>query len=483
MSPDAAPPHNPAELRQVMVGLGLAMLLSALDQTIVVTALPTIAAELGDAQDLPWIVTAYLVAATVVTPLYGKFADVYGRRVVILVGVATFILGSVACALAPSMSALALARVVQGLGGGGLISLGQTIVADLVSPRERGRYQSYFAAVFITSSIAGPALGGFFSQYWHWSLIFWINLPLGLAALIIVNARLRRLPERRHPHRVDYLGAALLVMASGLVVLALGWGGVRYPWRSAPILGLIAASALFWAFFAWRTARAAEPLIPLRILSLGIVRDAILSSSAGIGGFVGLSVVMPIYYEACAGMSARDSGLTLIPVMVGTVAGATLSGRLMAHLKHYKLVPLTALGVATLAAFAAAAMMGGAAGRSLLALNALLTIVTFGVGAMLPVATVSVQNAVDARDLGTATAAMQFFRQLGAAAIVALFAALALGGGRAELLEDLQPEVDGGALAASFRLVFIALGVCVGLSFAFLARMEQRPLRGERRAP
>ena len=272
-------------------------------------------------------------------------------------------------------------------------------------------------------------------------------------------------------------------MASGSLVLALGWGGVRFPWRSAPIIGLVAASILFWAFFAWRTARAAEPLIPMRILRLGIVRDAILASSMGLGGFVGLSVVMPIYYEACAGMSARDSGLTLIPVMVGTVAGATLSGRLMAHLKHYKLVPLIALGVATLAAFAAAAMMGGAAGRSLLALNALLTIVTFGVGAMLPVATVSVQNAVDARDLGTATAAMQFFRQLGAAAIVALFAALALGGGRAELLEELKPEADGGALAASFRLVFIALGVCVGLSFAFLARMEQRPLRGERRAP
>ncbi|MBM3652652.1 MAG: MFS transporter, partial [Alphaproteobacteria bacterium] len=184
-------PPNAAELRPVMFGLGLAMLLSALDQTIVVTAMPTIAADLGDPQDLPWIVTAYLIAATVVTPLYGKFADVYGRRRVILVGVATFVIGSVFCALAPSIPALAGARVVQGLGGGGLISLGQTIVADLVSPRERGRYQSYFAVVFITSSIGGPAMGGFFAQYWHWSLIFWINLPLGLAAFVLVNARLK----------------------------------------------------------------------------------------------------------------------------------------------------------------------------------------------------------------------------------------------------------------------------------------------------
>ncbi|MGD9543992.1 MAG: MDR family MFS transporter [Methylocystis sp.] len=477
----ANPPPNAAELRQVMFGLGLAMLLSALDQTIVVTAMPTIASDLGDAQDLPWIVTAYLIAATVVTPLYGKFADVYGRRRVILIGVFTFVIGSVACALAPSMATLAGARVVQGLGGGGLISLAQTIVADLVSPRERGRYQTYFAAVFITSSIAGPALGGVFAQYWHWSLIFWINLPLGVAALLIVNARLKRLPERSHPHRVDYLGALLLIAGSGLLVLALGWGGVRYPWRSAPILGLLAASALAWALFAWRTARAEEPLIPLRILRLRIVRDAILSSSFGLGGFVGLSVVMPIFYEVCGGMNASDSGLTLIPLMVGTVAGATAAGRLMAHLTHYKAVPLLGLGAGVLTALGAAAMMRAGAGGSLLSLNALLTVTTFGIGAMLPVATVSVQNAVDARDLGTATASMQFFRQLAASAIVALFAALAIGGGRAQLLEALKADADGAALFSSFRLVFLALAVCVGLSFIFLARMEERPLRGERR--
>lgn len=471
------PPPNAAELRQVMFGLGLAMLLSALDQTIVVTAMPTIAADLGDPQDLPWIVTAYLIAATVVTPLYGKFADVYGRRRLILIGVSVFVIGSIACALAPNMAALAGARVIQGLGGGGLISLAQTIVADLVSPRERGRYQSYFAAVFITSSIAGPALGGVFAQYWHWSLIFWINVPLGIAALLIVNARLKRLPERRHPHRVDYLGAALLIAASGLLVLALGWGGVRYPWRSAPILGLLAASALAWTLFAWRTARAEEPLIPLRILGLAIVRDAIASSAFGLGGFVGLSVVMPIYYEICAGMNARDSGLTLIPLMVGTVAGATAAGRLMAHLTHYKMLPLLGLGAGFFAALGAAALVSSGGGRSLLFLNALLTVTTFGIGAMLPIATVSVQNAVDARDLGTATASMQFFRQLAAGAIVALFAALAIGGGRAQLLEEMKADADGAALFSSFRLVFLALAVCVGLSFLFLARMEERPLR------
>jgi MFS family permease len=348
-----------------------------------------------------------------------------------------------------------------------------------VSPRERGRYQTYFAAVFVTSSVAGPALGGFFAQYLHWSMIFWINLPLGLAALFITNARLRRLPERRHPHRVDYLGAGFLVTASGSLVLALGWGGSRYPWASAPILGLLGLSALFWLVFAWRTRVAEEPLIPLRILSLRIVRDAIGSSAMGLGAFVGLSVVMPIYYEAAQGLSAHDSGLVLIPLMVATVAGATLSGRLMAAVHRYKLIPLVGLGLGTLAAGAAA---WGVGGISFAALNLLLVLVNFGVGAMLPVATVSVQNAVDSRDLGTATASMQFFRQLGAAVIVALFGALALGGGRAALIEEakLSPE-DVARLVSSFRAVFGALTLCMAISFAFMARMEERPLRGERR--
>jgi EmrB/QacA subfamily drug resistance transporter len=466
-------------MRQVMLGLGLAMLLSAMDQTIVVTALPTIGVDLGEPQNLPWIVTAYLVAATVVTPLYGKFADVYGRRIVLLVGVTTFVVGSVACALAPSIAALSAARFLQGLGGGGLIALAQTIVADLVSPLERGRYQTYFAAVFVTSSVAGPALGGFFAQYLHWSLIFWINLPLGLAALLVTNARLRRLPERRHPHRVDYPGALCLVVASGALALALGWGGTRFPWASAPILSLLLLSALFWGLFALRARTAEEPLIPPRIIGLAVVRNAIASSAFGLGGFVGLSVVMPLYYEVGHGLSAHDSGLVLIPLMIATVAGATISGRLMGVVPHYRTMPLVGLGVGALAAAVAAWKVDS---LSFLALNALLFVVNFGVGAMLPVATVSVQNAVLARDLGTATATTQFFRQLGSAMVVALFGALALGGGRAAYIEEarLSPE-ELLRFTGSFRLVFAALALCMALSCLFMARMEERPLRGERR--
>ena len=478
MQVDPSPP--PAELRQVMFGLGLAMLLSALDQTIVVTAMPTIGAELGDPQYLPLIVTAYLVASTSVTPLYGKFADVYGRRIVLAIGLMTFIIGSVACAVSPTMGLLATARFIQGLGGGGLISLAQTVIADLVSPRERGRYQTYFAAVFATSSIGGPVLGGFFAQYLHWSLIFWINVPLGLAALITTNAQLKRLPERRHPHHIDYTGAFVLMMASGSLVLALGRIGGRYPWLSPQILWLFSFSVGLWLFFIHRTRVFDEPLIPTRILGLAIVRNAIISSSFGLGAFVGLSVVMPIYYETAIGLNARDSGLALIPFMIATVVGATCSGRIMASFSHYKIFPTSTLLIASLAAFATAWRLET---LSLFELNILLVFCTFGVGAMLPVATVSVQNAVDTRDLGTATAAMQFFRQLATAALVALLGVFALGGGRAAMLAS--PDLASTmlvAMIAAYRQVFIFVAVSLGISCLFLARMEARPLRSARRS-
>ena len=443
-----------------MVGLGLAMLLSALDQSIVATALPTIGAELGDFERLPWIVTAYLVAATVVTPLYGKLADIHGARVMLLAGVSIFIAGSIACALAPSVIVLVAARALQGSGGGGLIALAQTVVADLVSPRERGRYQTYFAAVFVTSSVAGPLLGGFFSQHLRWTLIFWINLPLGLAAIQATNARLKRLPQRRHPHRVDIPGAALLVLASGLLVLGLGWGGTRFAWGSAPVLATLAASALFWALFLWRARRAREPLIPLSVLGDPVVRDATLSSACGLGAFVGLTAVMPIYFQSALGLSADRSGVALMPLMLATVAGATFSGRAMARLKRYKR-PSLALLVAGLAAALAAAWR--LEDLSLWGLDLLLSLSMLGVGAMLPVATICVQNAAHARDLGTATAVMQFFRQLGCAVVVALLGALVVGGA---------------ALAPSFRLVLLTVAICVALSLAFLLKMEERPLSG-----
>src|SRR3954463_10485119 len=243
------PPLSHDEIRSIIVGIMLAMLLASLDQTIVATALPTIGRDLNDVEHLSWIVTAYLLASTAVTPLYGKLSDIHGRRGALLAGIAIFIVGSIACALAPSMLALILARGLQGLGGGGLISLAQTIIADIVAPKERARYQAMIASVFVASSVAGPVLGGVFAQHLHWSMIFWINLPLGAAALWSTDRALRRLPRHERPHRLDYAGGALIVLATISLLLALSWGGHRYAWVSATILGLLATAAVLSLLF------------------------------------------------------------------------------------------------------------------------------------------------------------------------------------------------------------------------------------------
>jgi EmrB/QacA subfamily drug resistance transporter len=457
-----------AELLQIMIGLGLAMLLSALDQTIVATAMPTIGADLGDFAHLPWIVTAYLVASTAVTPLYGKLADIHGARVMLLIGVVTFVAGSILCALAPSMSLLALARAVQGMGGGGLIALAQTIIANLVAPRERGRMMTYFSIVFIASAVGGPALGGVFAEHLHWSLIFWINVPLGLAAFCMSWFHLGRLPQRRHPHRLDIAGALLLVIGSSATQLALSWGGVRYAWSSAPILALLAASAAAWALFAWRTRVAQEPLIPLAVLGDSVVRDATLSGAFGLGTFIALTMFLPLYFEGALGLTADQSGLALIPLTIATVTGATISGRLMSRNRHYKTAPLIGLAAATVAM---AALWLSLDALPLSALDALLAVVGLGVGAMLPVTTVSVQNAVPAHNLGTATAVTQFSRQLGGVLIVAFFGAIVIGGRSAPA----EPE----AMRAAFRAALGVGALFTLASFLFMARMEERSLHGE----
>src|SRR4051812_42083763 len=303
---EPAPPQplTHLEIRSIIFGIMLAMLLAALDQTIVATAMPTIGRELGDLEHLPWIVTAYLLASTAVTPLYGKFSDTHGRRVTLLIGIATFLVGSVACVLAPTMLALIFARGMQGLGGGGLISLAQTIIADVVAPKERGRYQVYIASVFMASSLLGPVLGGFIAEHLHWSVIFWINIPLGLLALWMTNASLRRLPRHDRRHRLDVLGAVLLVGATVSLMLALSWGGLRYPWISPQVLGLVAASALLWALFALRQRVAREPLIPLDVLRNPVVRSGTLAACFGMGVYIGLSIYLPIYFEGVRGMSS-----------------------------------------------------------------------------------------------------------------------------------------------------------------------------------
>ncbi|UZF91846.1 MDR family MFS transporter [Bosea sp. NBC_00550] len=475
-----AAPLTPADIRSILIGIMLAMFLAALDQTIVATALPTIGRELNDVTHLSWIVTIYLLAATAVTPLYGKLADIHGRRVVLLSGIVVFVIGSIACALAPSLWLLVLARFIQGLGGGGLIALAQTIVADMVPPKERGRYQVYFASVFMSSSLLGPVLGGVLAEQLHWSVIFWINLPLGLGAYWMTSGALKRLPRHEHPHKLDVIGAVLMMLATVSLLLALSWGGTAYPWRSLPIATLIGVSLLLWALFAWRLRTASEPLIPLDLLGNRVVRRGTLAAGFGMGTFIGLTIYLPLYFETVMGLSATHSGLGLLPLTCGTVVGATSSGRAMSHLTHYKRVPMVGLFVALTGTAVLAAFSGQLA---LLPFSVLLAIVSIGFGTLLPVATVSIQNAVTVHQLGTATAVANFFRQIGGALIVAIFGAIVLGGVGGAAAQ-LSPEalklgtVDRETMVTLFRYVFGAASLGFGCALVSLALMEQLPLRG-----
>ena len=337
------------EIRTIVLGIMLAMFLGALDQTIVATALPTIGRHFRDLGDLSWVVTAYLLTGTAVTPLYGKLSDIHGRRVMMLTAIGLFVLGSLACALAPSMIALIFARALQGLGGGGLMALSQTIIADIVSPRERGRYQGYIGAVFAVSSVGGPVLGGFLTEHLDWSLIFWINLPLGLAALGMTSNVLRRVPFHPRKHRLDVIGAALMMAAAVALLLALSWGGRRFDWISPQTGVLLLTSAMLWGLFAWRLVATAEPFLPLAVLGNPVVRTAALAGACNMGALVGMTIFVPLYFEVVLHLSASQSGLALIPLMAATVMFSTITGRLMMHMVHYKRVPLIGLSIAMLA--------------------------------------------------------------------------------------------------------------------------------------
>jgi EmrB/QacA subfamily drug resistance transporter len=468
-----------AELRMILSGIMLAMFLGALEQTIVATALPTIGRSFNDLQNLSWVVTAYLLAATAVTPLYGKLSDIYGRRAALLSALLLFVVGSIACALAPNMAVLILARALQGLGGGGLISLAQTIIADIFTPRERGRLQGYFGVVFATSSIGGPVLGGFLTEHLHWSMIFWINLPLGLVALGLSSHALRLLPAHARKHKLDYVGAALMAAAAIALLLAITWGGQRYPWISVPIGALLAVSAVLWALFAWRIAVAPEPFLPIAVLANPIVRSASLAGACSMGVLVGLTVFTPLYFETVMHFTASESGLALIPLAAGTVLAATLTGRAMTIVEHYKLMPIAGLviGILTLGALAV-----WPTGMPVPLTLCLLALIGVSIGSVFPISTVAMQNAVSRAHVGTATGAANFFRALASALVVALFGAIVLGGlGGAEgvSIEALARTASGTDLGTAFRFVFVAAMLVLCFGFCFVIAMEEKPLRGD----
>ena len=467
-------PLTEAEKNAIIAGVLLSMLLAALDQTIVAPAMPTIGHALGHAQYLPWIVTGYLLTATAMAPLYGKISDVYGRRPTVYAAILIFLLGSLVSALAPNMFVLVVGRAIQGAGGGGLFTLTQTVIGDLVPPRERARYTAWISGTWAVASIAGPLLGGTFAEHLHWSLIFWINIPLGLLAMAIINKPLKKLPIAAKQHRIDGLGALLLVAATALLLLALNWGGSEYPWLSREILGLLAVSAVFWAAFALRLLRAVEPLISLEVLSNPVVLAGTLSVFLLQAANIGLAVYLPVYLQSIVGLSVSSSGLAMLGLLLGTVAGATLSGRLLQHFTHYKRIAMVGVLFSTICLGLLALVAGHA---SLLVVEILTICIGLGSGTTFPVATVSVQNAVDRSHLGVATGVLTFLRSLGGALGVAMLGAVALGYGL-PLAGEGTLAVGQAISAAPFVMIFLVAAATLIMALLALGLMPEIPLRG-----
>ncbi|WP_434742590.1 MDR family MFS transporter [Micromonospora sp. SH-82] len=396
------------------------MLLAALDQTIVGTALPTIVGELGGIDHYSWVVTAYLLASTASTPLYGKMADLYGRRPVFLFSIVTFLVGSLLAGLSQNMTQLILTRGVQGIGAGGLMTLAFTIISDVVSPRERGRYQGLFGAVFGVSSVAGPLVGGYFAET-NWRWIFYINVPLAILAIAVCTRVLRLVPFTRREHAVDWLGATLLVAGVSSLLLALSWGGNEYAWGSATIVGLFVAGAVLAVLFVVRQARAAEPILPLRLFRSRTF------SLANVAGFVlglvmfGSIIFIPLYLQIVKGASPTRSGLLMLPMMVGIIGTSILTGRAMSRFGRFKWFPVAGsvvlvAGMLLFTRLQVDSSLGLAFGFML--------VIGVGLGLCMQSLILGAQNAVDPRDLGAGTSSATFFRSLGGAFGVAILGAV-----------------------------------------------------------
>jgi EmrB/QacA subfamily drug resistance transporter len=475
---EAKPPLTASEVRTILMSLLLTMFLAALDQTIVATALPTIGRQFQDVTNLSWVITAYLLASTAVAPVFGTLSDIYGRRGTITAALGLFIAGSVLCALAPNMTVLILGRGLQGLGGGGIMPVVQTVISDVVSPRERGQYQAYFSGVWMAAGIGGPVLGGVFAEHLHWSMIFWINVPLGVISLAMLLPKMGKIPVFHRRRKVDWVGGVLLMASAVVIMLVLTWGGNRYLWLSPTIMAMIGAAVALSLAFVWHARNAEEPFLPLSLMGGTVAPYALLGGGCTFGAMLGLTVHLPLYYEVVYHLSASEAGLALIPLAAVSTGGAAIAGRTMARSRHYKRVAIIGPLVATL--------LGCVLALTTLPLWALLSVLSLfalGLGTVFPISTVALQNAVTRAQVGTVTGAMNFFRALMASFMVAAFSAvllMALGadislGGEHRGPVSSIPAAD---MIMAFRYVFGAAAALLACATLCMIVMEEKPLAG-----
>jgi MFS family permease len=471
-------PHP--EARLIVIGMLLPVFMSSLDNTILASALPTIGRDFGDMRSLPWMITMYMLAATAIVPLYGKIADIRGRQFTLRIAICTYIAGSLVCALAPSMLMLIFGRALHGLGGGGLASMGAVILGDVVAPKERGRYYAYFAIAYTTAGASGPALGGFLSDYIHWSAIFWMNVPLGLTALWLTSRLLRQLPRHERPHRLDVIGAALIVMASVSFMLGLNLGGKDFAWFSPPILLLFATALVVGAGFIWRLLTAPEPLIPIAILRSPTVRCCVTVHAFGWSSIAGLNIFLPIYLQNVVGLSPTNAGLSLMMLMIALNISAGTSGYLLGRMIRYKLWPICALTISISATITLALWVDQ---LSLLSFEILLTFIGVGFGPAPGLSQVVLQNSVERHQLGISVGTMNFCRNLLSTMLIALFGAIVAGtasvtaGGVAPGSLDVALNPEAALAAQAFRRVFFMIARTLTIALIAVLLLEEKPLQ------
>jgi len=488
-------PLSERHILSIIAGLLLGLLISSLDQTVVATALPTIVGELGGLNELSWVVTAYLLASTASTPLWGKLGDLYGRKRLYQSAIVIFLVGSALAGLSQNMLELIAFRAVQGLGGGGILVTAQAIIGDVVSPRERGRYQGIFGAVFGVTSVIGPLLGGFFVDTLGWRWVFYINLPIGAAALVLTSMFLPA-SQKRGIATIDYLGTVLIASAATSLVLLTSVGGTFYPWLSAPTILLALLGASLVVAFVLAERLAPEPVLPLRLF-----RNRVFSVSSAIGFIVGFAMFgaitfLPLYLQVVKGASPTESGLRLLPLLAGLLVTSTLSGQLITRCGRYKVFPIVGTAVFSLGLFLLSRMDEH---TSYLTAAIDMLILGLGLGLVIQVLVIAVQNAVPYRDLGVATSGVTFFRSIGASFGVAFFGAIfgsalsanlrallpqgvssGTSGESLQVLQQLPPNERAAyvhAYAMSLQPVFLIAAVIGVIAFVLTWFLEEVPLR------
>lgn len=501
------PNFTPAEIVATLAGLMLSIALASLDQTIVASSLSTMARDLDGWELMPWVVTAYLITSTTTTPIYGKLSDLYGRRPVMLASIGLFVVTSILCALAQTMPQLIAARALQGLGGGGLRAVTQAVIADIVPPRERGRYQGIFAGVYAVSTTLGPVLGGLFSDYLSWHWIFWINVPLGLLAFLLSNRQLKRLPKPTKRPLIDWWGALLILASSTPILLGIGQVEQAGGWGTPEVIVPILLGFLFLGGLIMRERVAPEPMLPLRLFTNSVYRAAITVTFLTFMISAALIVIIPIHYQLAGGFSAKDAGLRLIPFTGGLAIGAFSAGQLITIIGRYRLFPIVGTGCSMTCCLILAWMgLGNSLTSDIFA--TLLLGMSFGL--QISPITVTCQNALDWRDTGIGMAMMMFVRLIAGAFGVALLStvlivamndgALAVPGHevlgahpgialfRLEAHNNLSPALLAGLKAAIeqgfSRLYLVAAGISA-LCFIGALSIKEIPLkeRGPAAAP